>query len=41
MAKNNSVYMNVPKEDGGREERNKIYINDTAREEPPRVFVRG
>lgn len=41
LVKNNSVYMNVPKEDQCREERNKIYINDTTREEPPRVFGRG
>jgi hypothetical protein len=43
LARNNSVYMNAAKEDVGREERNKIYINDTAREEPqpPRLFARG
>jgi hypothetical protein len=33
--------MNVPKEEACREERNKIYINDTSREEPSRVFGRG
>lgn len=41
LVKNNSVYMNVPKEEQCREERNKIYINDTTREEPLRVFGRS
>jgi serine/threonine protein kinase len=41
LTKNNSVYMNPGKEEGFcREERNKIYINDSGRQEEPRVFNR-